>query len=541
MINSSTHETSHLKERTYLRGVFGWVSQLFWEDVVQEYKALVIGAGIGGLATAAKLAKQGYRVDVFEKNEVPGGRCGTMDIDGHSFDTGPTLFLMPELYRDAFANLDERLEDHLELRRVDPTYKIHFADGLDLTLTNDLAVMQSQLDAIEPGSYQQYLSYLREGYHHYKASLDTVVKRDFRHPLDFFNPRNLLLMLRLKALTKHYHNIGRYFKDERLKFAFIFQNLYMGIHPYQAPALFSLLQHTEFSDGVWFPLGGMNSIIKALVVIAEKHGVRFHYDSPVNQLLVEGNHVSGVILENGRLVSADVVIANADLSYVYQELLPHEVGTPRLTKKKHGCSALVFFWGLDKQYTELGAHNLFLAKDIRGGFDLIFNDLSLSEEPSFYVHAPVRIDPSLAPVDEDTITVAVPVPHLNEVNPQNWGEIKTKTRTYILRRLQAFGFHNIEENIKFEVCFSPEDWKKRYNLTKGSAHGLSHEIMQMGYLRPKNQHARYQNLYFVGASTHPGTGLPSVLVSAKHVSDRILESAAISVPDFSDHLIVKAT
>ena len=489
--------------------------------------ALVIGAGIGGIATAAKLAQQGYQVTVLEKNEIPGGRCGKMEVEGHLFDTGPTLFLMPDLYRDAFANLGERLEDHLELRRVDPTYQIHFADGLDLTLTNDLQVMQKQLEAIEPGSYQQYLRYLQEGYYHYNASLETVVKKDFRQPLDFFNPQNLLLMLRLKALTRHYKNIGRYFNDERLKFAFIFQNLYMGVHPYQAPALFSLLQHTEFSDGVWFPVGGMNSIIQALVSIAEKNGVSFQFKTTVKRISTQNNHATGVILQDGRELNADVVVANADLPYVYRELLPDDGKAQRLNSKKHGCSALVFYWGLDKQYPQLGTHNLFMADDIRGGFDLIFDDLSLSDKPSFYVHAPVRIDPTLAPKGHETLTVAIPVPHLNERNPQDWEKLKSQSRQYILKRFREIGIGDVEEHLKFEICYSPKDWKNRFNLTKGSAHGLSHEIFQMGYMRPKNQHARYRNLYFVGASTHPGTGLPSVLVSAKHVADRILEAARV--------------
>jgi phytoene desaturase len=499
--------------------------------------ALVIGAGIGGIATAARLAQNGYHVTVLEKNEIPGGRCGKMEIQGHGFDTGPTLFLMPELYRDAFASLGERLEDYLELRRVDPTYQIHFADGLDLTLTNDLQIMQRQLDAIEPGSYSQYLRYLQEGYYHYKASLDTVVKRDFRHPLDFFNPGNILLMLRLKALIRHYKNIGRYFKDERLRFAFIFQNLYMGVHPYQAPALFSLLQHTEFSEGVWFPVGGMNTIILALVEIAEKNGVSFRYKTPVARILLKDQHAAGVELVGGHQIMADVVVANADLAYVYRELLPEKDRGYRFSRKKHGCSALVFYWGLDKQYQQLDAHNLFLADDIRGGFDLIFNELSLSDEPSFYVHAPVRLDPSLAPAGHDTVTVAVPVPHLDEENPQKWENLKSQSRRYILKRFREIGISDLDEHVKFEVCYSPEDWKKRYNLTKGSAHGLSHEIMQMGYLRPRNQHAQYRNLYFVGASTHPGTGLPSVLVSAKHVSDRILENAWVYRPSFSKPIV----
>ena len=503
-------------------------------------KALVIGAGIGGIATAAKLAQQGYQVTVLEKNEIPGGRCGKMEIEGHRFDTGPTLFLMPELYRDAFTNLGERLEDHLELQRVDPTYQIHFADGLDLTLTNDLQLMQIQLDAIEPGSYRQYLRYLQEGYFHYQASLDTVVRRDFRQPLDFFNPQNLLLMLRIKALTKHYRNIGRYFRDERLKFAFIFQNLYMGVHPYKAPALFSLLQHTEFSDGVWFPIGGMNSIIQALVKIAEKNGVRFHYKTTVERILTNNNRATGILLEDGHQMQADVVIANADLPYVYRNLLPEDGRPEQFSKKKHGCSALVFYWGLDKQYPQLSTHNLFMADDIRAGFDLIFDDLSLSVEPSFYVHAPVRIDPSLAPAGQDTLTVAIPVPHLNEEDPQDWITLKEQSRRYILKRFEDLGISDLADHLKFEICYSPEDWKKRYNLTKGSAHGLSHEILQMGYLRPKNQHARYRNLYFVGASTHPGTGLPSVLVSAKHVSDRILETAELPQQAISEHAVATA-
>jgi len=507
---------------------------------MHKNKVLVVGAGIGGIATAAKLAQEGFQVTVLEKNESPGGRCGKMEFQGHCFDTGPTLFLMPELYRDAFANLGECLEDHLELRRVDPTYQIHFADGLDLTLTNDLQFMQKQLDAIEPGSYRQYLHYLQEGYLHYHASLDTVVKRDFRQPVDFFNPQNLLLMIRLKALTKHYSNIGRYFKDERLKFTFIFQNLYMGVHPYQAPALFSLLQHTEFSEGVWFPAGGMNSIIGSLVKIAEKNGVLFNYKTPVKEIVIDGKRAVGVVLNDGRQLQADVVIANADLPYVYRELLPDDGKAERFRKKRHGCSALVFYWGLDQQYPQLGPHNLFMSDDIRGGFDLIFDDLSLSDEPSFYVHAPVRIDPSLAPTGQDTVTVAIPVPHLDEENPQDWELFKAQSRRYILKRFQEIGISDLNEHIKFEVCYSPLDWKKRYNLTKGSAHGLSHEIFQMGYLRPKNQHARYHNLYFVGASTHPGTGLPSVLVCAKHVSDRILES--VTVPQYGlTEAVVAAT
>lgn len=489
---------------------------------MDDQRVVVIGAGIGGIAAAAQLAGEGYKVTVVEKNDVPGGRCGRMQIQGHRFDTGPTLFLMPGVYREAFEALGERMEDHLNLIRVDPTYRIHFGDGCQLVLTSDLEAMGKQLEAIEPGSTQAYLRYLAEGCRHYNVALERVVGRDFKTAREFFTLQNLATLVTLKSLRKHYRHIGRYFRDEHLKFAFIFQNLYMGIHPYRAPAIFSLMQYTELGQGVWYPQGGMHGIIEALVKIAESRDVQFAYNAPVTDILASDSRATGVRLADGRELAAEMVIANADLPYVYQHLLPGAQATHRYAGKRHGCSALVFYWGLDRQYPQLEAHNLFMAPDIRGGFDRLFDDLRLSNEPSFYVHAPVRLDPSLAPEGQDTISVAVPVPHIDPQNPQDWEAMRNLCREYILKRLGKAGMGDLEDHMKFEVCFTPEDWGRRYNLTLGSAHGLSHELTQMGYFRPKIQHPRLRNLYFVGASTHPGTGLPSVLVSAGHVCARIL-------------------
>jgi phytoene desaturase len=486
-------------------------------------RVVVIGAGIGGITAAAKLAKHGYTVQVFEKNEIPGGRCGYIEVQGHRFDTGPTLFLMPDLYEQAFSALGENIEDHLDLIRIDPTYQIHFADGLNLVLSSDLNQMHSQLEAIEPGCFNKYLDYLGEGFRHYQLSLPNIVTKGFYTPLSFFNAKNLRLLVQLKALKNHHRNMAKYFQDERLKFSFLFQNLYMGLNPFKAPAIYSLMPYTELVNGVYFPKGGMYSVTHALVKIAESHGVSISYDSPVKCIQLNNNRASGVKLEDGRMIEADIVIANADLPYVYQSLLPKSRTSKVLARKKYGCSAMVFFWGLDKQYSQLGPHNLFLAEDLRGGFEQIFKYLSLSAQPSFYVHAPVRIDNSLAPKGHDTLVIAVPVPHINESNPQDWEKFRLQSRTYIIQRLAAIGVDNIEDHIKFEFTFAPEDWEKRYNLSKGSAHGLGHDLLQMGYMRPTNRHKDYRNLYFVGASTHPGTGLPSVLTSARLVSERIME------------------
>ena len=216
---------------------------------------LVIGAGIGGIATAIRLAQNGYQVTIVEKNKRPGGRCNIIEKDGHRFDTGPTLFLMPKLYKQAFADLGERIEDHLELIRIDPTYQIHFDDGTNLRLTSDLKAMQAQLEEIEKGSFGNYIHYLKEGHRNYYLAVPNVVNRPFDTALEFFTLKNLILLLRLNALKKHFNHIRNYFHDERLKVAFTFQNMYMGVNPTEAPAIFSLMQYTELADGVWFPKG----------------------------------------------------------------------------------------------------------------------------------------------------------------------------------------------------------------------------------------------------------------------------------------------
>ena len=492
--------------------------------------ALIIGAGLGGIAAAARLARQGYQVTVLEKNATPGGRCNQFVRDGHRFDIGPTLFLMPEVFAETYAELGERMEDHLDLRRIDPTYRIRFDDGTQLALTSDLNAMQAQLEAIEPGSFDGLLRYLAEGYEHYHVSLARFVGRNFYSLLDYFSPQNLPLLFKLKALVKHYDNIGNYFRHPHLKAAFTFQNMYLGLSPYDAPATYSLLQYTELADGVWFPMGGLYRLVESLVSIAEAHGVRFAYRAPVRQIEVDGARATGVLLEDGTRLSADVVVANADLPYVYDRLLPDRPAAERLERKKYTCSAIMFYWGVDKTYPQLGVHNVFLAGDYRASFDRIFKDYLLPDEPSLYVHAPARVDPAAAPPGQDTLFALIPVGHLQQAARQDWEALKAQARAAVLRRLAEVGVTDVEEHLKFEVSYSAQDWLRMYNLAKGAAFSLSHDFFQVGYLRPQNRHRRYGNLYFVGGSTHPGTGLPMVLISARLVAERILKEIGVVRP-----------
>ena len=484
---------------------------------------LIIGAGIGGIATAARLARRGCQVTVVEKNEIPGGRCGQMTVQGHRFDTGATLFLMRDLYAETFAALGESMEDHLQLHRVDPTYHLVFPDDSRLQLTSDLHSMSTQLEAIEPGSFERLLRYLEEGSLHYRLSLPNLVNRDFRSLSDFINLRMLMIVLRLKALTLHTTYASRFFHDPRLLSAFTFQDMYMGLSPYSSPATYSLMQYTELADGLWYPQGGMYRITESLVAIAEKLGVEFVYNAPVEKILVEGSRATGVVLADERTLSADIVVANADLSYVYQSLLPDDGTAARIDSKEYGCSTVMFYWGLDKQYPQLSPHNLFLCGDYRQNFDDIFRKNTMPEAPDFYVHAPARLDPSAAPAGRDTLYVAVPVGHIAPDKPQDFKAVQARARLFVLQRLAHLGLPDLESHIKVEVSFIPTDWQKRYNMRRGSTHGLSHKLTQMAYFRPHNRHSRYHNLYFVGANTHPGTGVPTVLISARLAAERILE------------------
>ncbi len=487
----------------------------------QPSSVIVIGAGIGGLAAAARLAQAGYSVTVVEKNSTPGGRCGQIVRDGHRFDTGATLFLMPEVFAETYAALGSRLEDHLTLRRIDPTYRVRFDDGIALTLTADLNAMQSQLEAIEPGSFGGMLAYLNEGHRHYRISLERFVGRNFYNYLDYFSPSNLPLLFKLKALDTHYHNIGRYFTDPHLKAAFTFQNMYLGLSPYDAPATYSLLQYTELADGVWLPVGGMYAVIESLARIAEQKGVRFMYNAPAAHIEIEGSRASGVILADGSRLTADIIVANADLPYVYKHLLPANHTSQQLDDKKYTCSAITFYWGMDKTFPEFDTHNVFLAGDYRASFDRIFKDNTLPDVPSFYIHAPSRTDPAASPDGQDTLMALVPVGHLG--GQQDWSALKDRARRSIFQRLAVLGIPDLEKHIKFEVSYGAPEWRSLYNLEKGAAFGLSHNFLQVGYLRPRNRHDRYKNLYFVGASTHPGTGLPIVLLSARLTTERIVK------------------
>jgi phytoene desaturase len=497
--------------------------------MTKNKKVVIVGAGIGGITTAVYLAQRGYDVSVYEKNPSPGGRCGQFIRDGHRFDLGATMLLMPGVYHEIFNSLGISLEENKDIVLLEDLYRIYFDDCSALVCTSDKERMKQQLEKIEPGSFIKAEKYVSDGYKIFKLGTEKLIRRNFYNLFQFANFQNLVLLARLKVYISHWSYARKFFKHPHLLMAYTFQNIYVGQSPFKSPALFSMVPAAEFTEGSFFPKGGMFAIIEKMYSAAEASGVQFIYNNTIKEITIRKNKAEGIILEDGTPVMADIVISNADLPYAYRELLPDRGRSSRIDRMKYSCSAMCFHWGLDKVYPQLGHHSVFLSDSFREGLDRIFIDKTINNRPSFYVHAPARTDKAAAPDGQDTISVIVGAGHVDKSKDQDWNSIKKQTREAVIDRLEQQGLEDFEKHIKFEICYTPESWESACNISRGSVFGsLSHNIFQMGYFRPHNRHGKYRNLYFVGGSTHPGNGIPNVLMSAKLVSERIMAEQTLN-------------
>jgi phytoene desaturase len=489
----------------------------------KDKTSVIIGAGIGGIATAVYLAKKGYEVTVYEKNSSPGGRCGQLIREGHRFDLGATMLLMPGIYRQVFSELGINLFEGKEIVPLEDLYTIWFDDGEKIDFTADESRMKEQLEKIEPGSFEKSKKYVTAGYNIFRLGMDKLVGRNFYNILQFANFKNIGLLIKLKTYISNWNYARKFFHHPHLMMAYTFQNIYVGQSPFSSPALFSMVPAAELTEGSFFPVGGMFSVVEKLFNAAESVGVKFCFNSSVTKIIIAGKNAKGITLEDGSEIKADIIVANADLPYVYRNLLPDMRKSARLDKMKYSCSAICFHWGVDKVYPQLRHHNVILSDNFREGLDRIFIDKTLGDEPSFYLHAPVRTDPSAAPSGQETLSIVVGAGHVDKSKNQDWNLLKQKTRVAVIERLKKLGMSDIEDHIKFEICFTPENWEDTCNITRGSVFGsLGHNLLQMGYFRPHNRHDKYHNIYFVGGSTHPGNGIPNILMSSKLVVERIM-------------------
>jgi phytoene desaturase (3,4-didehydrolycopene-forming) len=429
-----------------------------------------------------------------------------------------------------------------------------------------MAVMKREIEKWEgKAGFQRYLAWLSEAHAHYEISVTEVLHKNFTSILGLLRWNFLSNVFALHPFESIYSRASKYFWSERLRRVFTFGSMYMGMSPFDAPGSYSLLQYTELAEGIWYPVGGFHAVVITLVRVGERLGVNYRLNTAVSSVLTssDGKTATGVLLESGETLSADIVVVNADLVYAYNNLFSSPSTSPSsyaksLTKRAGSCSSISFYWSLSKQIPQLQTHNIFLADSYKESFDAIFKRQSIPSEPSFYVNVPSRIDPSAAPPGCDSIVVLVPTGHLLKSrtlsngqtiantttgadlekeldieSEQNWGNIisiaRTKIQSTITERL-SLPSTLLHDSIIHESINFPHSWESTFNLDKGSILGLSHSFFNVLAFRPGIRHKWLKNAYFVGASTHPGTGVPIVLAGAKMTAQAVLEDLGMEVP-----------
>ena len=490
---------------------------------------------------------------VLEKNNFTGGRCSLIYTeDGFRFDQGPSLFLLPVLFKETFNDLDTTLERAgVELLRCPVNYDIWFGDGVKTRTSTDERIMKQEIERYEgKDGFKRYLQWKAEAHEHYETSLKFVLRKNFTSIFQLAGPRFVWNGLGLHPLESIWSRTTRYFQSNRLRMVFTFATMYMGMSPFDAPSTYSLLQYTELAEGIWYPKGGFQKVLQAIEDVGKTYGVQYRLEAPVKKIVTsdDGTTARGVELESGETLTADVVVVNADLVYAYSNLFPQtkriaEYGKV-LRAKDTSCSSISFYWSVSKKVTELGTHNIFIADEYRESFDAIFKKQSIPDEPSFYINVPSRIDPTAAPEGMDALIALVPIGHLMKSAgtddkpglgfPQDGHGMDTLinlARESVLSNLaKRTGCERLDKYIVDEKINTPWTWQEKFNLDKGAILGLSHNFMNVLAFRPATRARGLKNAYFVGASTHPGTGVPVVLAGAKITAEQILEDHGMDIP-----------
>ena len=427
--------------------------------------------------------------------------------------------------------------------KCEPNYNLWFSDGESFELSTDVSRMKEEVEKWEgKDGFERYLGFLQEAHRHYELSVTHVLKKNFTSLLSMARPSFLRHLLELHPFESIYSRASKYFWTERLRRVFTFGSMYMGMSPFEAPGTYSLLQYTELAEGIWYPKGGFHSVIAALVRVGERYGVTYRLSTPVSsiQLPLDKRRATGVTLPSGESISADIVIINADLVYAYNNLLPPSSTAKSLQKRPASCSSISFYWAMNRQIPELTTHNIFLADHYRESFDSIFKHQQIPSQPSFYVNVPSRIDPTAAPDGTDSIVVLVPVGHLLSPqegagippqSPQDWDGMVTRARETVFSTIEArTGARDLQGALVKEIANTPQSWKDVFNLDKGAILGLSHSFFNVLSFRPSTKHPSIDRLHFVGASTHPGTGVPICLAGSKVTSEQVLGVCGMEVP-----------
>ncbi len=486
--------------------------------------AVVIGSGFGGLAAAVRLGARGYRVTVLERLDQPGGRACVHRDDGFVFDAGPTVITAPFLFEELWTLCGRRMEDDIDLRPVTPFYRVRFDDGRVFDYTGDAEAMKREIARFEPADVKGYEQFFEHSEAIFKVGFEQLAHVPFSHWRDM--ARIVPEMVKLQSYRTVYGLVAKYIRDPQLRQVFSFHPLLVGGNPFATTSIYTLIAFLERKWGVHFPMGGTGALVRGLVDLIEGQGNEVWLNTPVKQIRVEGGRATGVLLQDGRALDADIVVSNADSGTTYRHLVPAEHRThwtdTKVERARYSMSLFVWYFGTNRKYDDIAHHTILLGPRYKGLLDDIFENKTLSQDFSLYLHRPTATDPSLAPEGCDGFYVLSPVPHLE--SGTDWRAAAEPYRRSIEAYLERTVMPGLRDSIVTSRLLTPIDFRDRLASLKGAAFGMEPVLTQSAYFRPHNESEDIKGLYLVGAGTHPGAGLPGVLSSAR-VLDQVVPDA----------------
>ena len=491
-------------------------------------RVVVIGAGPGGLASAMLLAARGCQVQVFERLPHVGGRTSAWNANGFRFDLGPTFFLYPRVLREIFAEAGLDLDDEVPMKRLDPQYRLVFGQGgkMDCRPEVDrLAAEVAQISKSDAGQVARFLSENRTKFECFRPFLESP----FSSWTQLLQPKLARLLPLLRPWNSLDKELGRYFKDPRIRLAFSFQSKYLGMSPFQCPSLFSILSFLEYEFGVFHPIGGCGRVSEVMADACQRLGVQFHLGQAVTSIDFEGSRATGVNTAKERF-ECDALVVNADFARAMQSLTPDHLRSRwtngRLEKKKYSCSTYMLYLGVEGECPELPHHTIYLSKGYMENLKDIEQRHVVSADPSIYVQNACVTDAGLAPPGCSTLYILAPVTH--QTGSVDWVKSAAPFREVVLNQLQKLGMPDIRGRIRYERMITPRDWDQEYNIYRGATFNLAHSLDQMLHLRPNNRFEDIDGVYLVGGGTHPGSGLPVIYSSARITSDLICQDLGVA-------------
>jgi phytoene desaturase len=474
---------------------------------------VVVGAGLGGLSAALRLAGAGRRVTLLERESVPGGRNGLLETEGYSFDTGPTVLTMPDLIADCFDAVGESMSDWLTLEPLDPLYRAFYPDGSVLDTHPEPHAMADEIRRVigpeEASGYLRFVDFVSELY---RLEQQHFIDRNLDSPFDLVTPE-LAKLVAMGGFRRLAPKVAQYLKDPRTQRLFSFQALYAGMSPYDAFAIYAVIAYMDSVAGVFFPKGGMHAVPRALAGAAEKHGVDLRYDTTVTGVETVGDRAVAVLTAEGERIAADVVVLNPDLPVARRDLLRRPLHRPL----RYSPSCALLLVGSSATYSKIGHHNIHFGEPWAQTFRELVDDEVLPTDPSFLVSNHTRSDPSLAPAGKQSYYVLFMTPNLH--GGQDWERLAGPFRDEMVQHLEAAGYVGFGDAIEVESLTTPLDWEAR-GMQMGAPFASAHSFLQTGPFRPRNIWG--QNVVFTGSGTQPGVGVPMVLVSGRLAAERVL-------------------